>query len=334
MESLKLLSSIFQLQLLGGSNMNVRINTNSTVAINLPTTSKPTLNVSESIELKQEEITDNLDRPMFLLGCRYYESTSENLAKKPYMEEFEKIISKLEQELKSGKGLNDTTVMEDLGSSYNDMRKSIINNFEGDELKQQLSILNEVYDETAEIISGSIASKITYAYSMHYWRQAFFNSLSDSSRVHIFGKQAMFKDESIEENPPWKLQAKIAQGLMQIAEKAKQYFLDGNKKPITEEEKQEFENYVSKDSDGSLSALSYKNAKDMVTVIDKIENANRQGLKNISSSLNTYGFSDEIKSILYGVGCSREGHLDYLEGKDRSKMGLFQTTLERLKQES
>jgi len=307
MEAANLLSFAYQKSIIN-NKVDKKINNSENNLISDKFINKLKKNSSEK-ELNFHTSNISIDTYCSIEGIKIDSCNSE------YALGFDKVSVSFREDINNGENVLQNYVLERMTSKYETFRNNIFKNYSKENLEKQLKQLDDAYDKITNLnIAFPIEEKLWQAQNKKYIK-VILDKLMITYEEEIgknfdnlsFSKMS-YKDKNIFFNKI--LYDKVftmSSNIMKLAEKAKQYIKDGNLPPVTKEEKNNFNKYISDGTDGTIGNLSYYDIKAILSVVGSIQKFNLKWLNNtenyntILNSFNSFVFSDEIKNLLSNV---------------------------------
>ncbi len=150
------------------------------------------------------------------------------------------------------------SVIEEVSSRFAKIENNIIKNFNGSEKEKRLRALTDSY-------ANAVKDNIAHPFANSFWYAqggTLLNSSTMTSEKELFIRGVSTADTQ-----------QIFKNIQSISLNAKGYYEQGNKKPVTEIEKNAFNEYVSGNYDGSIGNWSYNQILTALDIAQK-DNAN------------------------------------------------------------
>lgn len=225
-------------------------------------------------EIGKDKILYNKIQPKDEIETAYGEYYKEfyNLSAKFAKEIVKKISDVKKEHIPKG------SVIEEMASKFAKINNDIQKNFNGSQKEKRLKALTESY-------ANAVKDNISVPFANSFWYAQGGNVINSTTMTS--------KKERIIRGISTSDAQNIFENVQSIALNAKYYYLDGNKQPVTKEEKAVFGQYISKDNDGSMGKWTYNQ------LLTSIEISKGKGAYD-TETLKNNGFNKD--SIIYLQG--------------------------------
>lgn len=202
-----------------------------------------------------------------------------------------------------GVGLDSVSKFSTVAAKYTEMRKGIEEKYSGEELTGQLQTLDEGYDYAINEMAKFAEMEIKSAAMIYEFRVRANNELVEHGKTHghTFGidvKDTVTYDKKAFNESIALLARQVTDSIKHFGALSKQYMLDGNAAPVSEEEKANFTAYISQGVDESKGLYSLDTLDLLEPILNPTSNGGKGAQYDALEKLTDSGISDSLKAVI------------------------------------